>query len=170
MLEIYKLNLLGHATETRKVRVDGSQSDTISVGEAITLETDGNAIKLWGDGTPANALMFFGVVQSIIDNESGVTRDSVFPTTLPASHEGTLSVCIDPNATYAITGDDTLTVTHIGSNMNLVASGSYQLDVSTTSTDDRQFQVIDIFTSVGTSNIFAVVKPHKQFFARTSGI
>lgn len=172
MLQPYKLNVVGPNNEIRKQTVDTGNADAISVGDAVTVEADGNVAKLWGNsGAPDNALAFAGVVQAILENESA-TRTAHFPNTLPASTAGTLSVVIDPMATFAITAvNAVLSTTHIGANCNLVDSGNLQLDLAQVdATADRQFKIVDVLVQLSTGTKFAIVRPGKHNLLRAAGI
>jgi len=166
----YKLNPLGKNLETRVYDVDSSHSETIYPGDALTLESNGNAIKARGDGTPANAVAIVGVAQAMYDSSG--SQENAFTKALANGSSGEVSVIIDPMATFMITcsGSTSLTQTHIGNSANLAQSGNQTLDLDTvSSTETRQFFIIDTYTDPNSTK-WAIVRPKKHMQLTDAGI
>ena len=153
MFQLYKANLIGERHETQEVDVYINKSEDIYQGDIVSIGSDGYGYKARGHATPASAAAILGVVVSIHDTNSAATLIDVFGTTgtigtyIPALHEGKLTVISDPEATYWMSCTGALTRTNIGNGINLVQSGSQQLDHTTAAAGaTRQFTILDLKT------------------------
>lgn len=162
----------------RKYPVDSSNATAIFVGDAITLEDDGNV-------TPAAAGgIVLGVCTGVVVNRSVAATEH--PGYLPASTAGYIYVAVGPDVLYEVQEDGVggaLAATNIGNNIDLIAGtgstttgrSAHEIDSNTaTAAGSAQFRIVDYvhredndITAVNSKWIVRVFESH---WTTTNGI
>lgn len=145
----------------RLYETDASEGTGIFVGDAVTLEADGNI-------APAtNAEVILGVCVGVLphmpaktsgklDNFLSSTSPTLLPTYSAASTLGTIMVAIGPDVLYEVQEDgvtDPVEMADIGSNVNLITThagstttgrSGMEIDSDSHTTGTAQFRLVDI--------------------------
>lgn len=162
----------------RKYHVDVLNATAIFVGDAVTLEADGNVAPAAAGG------VVLGVCTGVVvDREVAATEH---PGYLPATTAGDIYVSVGPNVLYEVQEDgavSTLASTDIGANIDLVAGAgsattgrsAHELDSDTvTSAGSAQFRLVDYVrredNEVGVANSKWIVRVHESHLNATNGI
>lgn len=158
--------------------VDASNATAIFVGDAVTLEADGNCAPAAAGG------VVLGVCVGIeVDRTVSATEH---PGYLPATTAGNIRVAVGPDVLYEVQEDgDTsqLAATDVGANIDLIAGAgstitgrsAHELDSDTvTSAGSAQFRIVKFMpradNEVGSTGARWIVRVHESHFAATNGI